>query len=93
MLRRTYSQNLAQNQPSKSQHQTEDSDLPQRPEKEKVAKHTEVGLAQEVSRQALLEGMVEETNQAIHTIKQLLEGMVIPLGQPTPRLRSAIKGS
>ena len=38
------------------------------PAKEKVPEHTEIDLAQVASRQAQLEGMVEETNQAVHTI-------------------------
>ena len=36
---------------------------------------------------------MEETNQAIHTIKQLLERMVLPQVQPTPRLKSAVEGT
>ena len=36
--------------------------------------------------------MVEDTNQAVHTIKQLLERMVIPQAQLTTRLRSAVEG-
>ena len=37
--------------------------------------------------------MVEETTQAVHTIKQLLERMVLPPAQPTLRLRSAVEGT
>ena len=77
MPRRTRSQNLAQNQRLESQNQTQASDPNQRPRKENVAEQTEVDLALAVNRQAQLEGMVEETNQAIHTIKQLLERIVI----------------
>ena len=33
------------------------------------------------NRQAQLEGMMEETNQAVHTIKELLERMVLPRTQ------------
>ena len=69
MLRRTPSHNLAQNQPSKSQNQTQASNLPLRPRKEKVDEHIEVYLAHVASREAQLEGMVDETNQAVHTIK------------------------
>ena len=78
MLRRTRSQNLTQNQPSESQNQAPASDPPQRPGKENVPEHTEIDLAQVASRQVQLEGMMEETNQAIHTIKELLERMVLP---------------
>ena len=72
MPRRTHSHNLTQNQPSKSQNQAPASDLPQRPGKEKAPEHTEIDLAQVESRQVQLEGMMEETNQAVHTIKELL---------------------
>ena len=70
-----------------------DSSLGSSPEawKEKGAEHTKVNLAQVASRQAQLEGMVEETNQAVHTIKQLLERMVIPPVQPTSRLRYVVE--
>ena len=61
------------------------------PRKEKAPEQTEVNLAQVASQHGQLEWMVEETNQAIHTIKQLLERMVIPPAQPTPRLRFAIE--
>ena len=37
--------------------------------------------------------MVEETNQVVHTIKELLERMVLPQGQQTPRPRLAIEGT
>ena len=57
-----------------------------------MANQAEVDLAQVVNRQAQLEGMVEDTNQVVHTIKQLLERMVIPPTQPTPRLRFVVKG-
>ena len=93
MLRRTRSQNLAQNQPSESQNQTQASDLPQRLRKENAPEHTKIDLAQMASRQAQLEGTVEETTLAIHTIKQLLEKMVLSPAQPTPRLRSAVEGT
>ena len=66
---------------------------PQRLGKEKVVEQAKVDLAQMMNRQAQLEGMVEEANQAVHTIKQLLERMVIPLAQPTLRLRSTVEGS
>ena len=59
---------------------------PPRGQKEKVADQAEVDLAQVVNQQAQLEGIVEDTNQVVHTIKQLLERMVIPPAQPTPRL-------
>ena len=52
----------------------------------------DVDLAQVVSRQAQPEGMAEDTNQIVHTIKQLLERMVIPPAQPTTRLWSTIEG-
>ena len=93
MSRRTHSQNLTQNQPSKSQNQVHALDPPQRPEKEKVPKHTEIDLAQVTSRQAQLEGMVEETNQFVHTIKELLERMVRPQVQQTPRSKPTTKGA
>ena len=86
MPRRTDSQNLAKNQLLDSQNQTQASYPPQRPGKENVADQAEVDLAQVVNRQAQLEGIVEDTNQAIHTIKQLLERIVILPAQPTPRL-------
>ena len=35
---------------------------------------------------------MEETNQVVRTIQQLLERMVIPLAQSTPRLRSTVEG-
>ena len=89
--RRISSQNITQNQPSESQNQTQALDPPQRPRKEKAVEHTEIDLAQVASRQAQLEGMVEKTNQAIHTIKQLPERMVLLPTQPTPRLRSAVE--
>ena len=63
-----------------------------RPGNEKVIEQTDVNLAQVVSRQAQLERMVEDTNHAIHTIKQLLERMVIPPAQSSTRLRSAVWG-
>ena len=78
MLSKTRSQNLIQNQPSESQNQALASDPPQRPGKEKAPEHTEIDLAQVASRQVQLEGMMEETNQAVHTIKELLERMVLP---------------
>ena len=93
MLRRAHFQNLAQNQPSESQNQTQASYLPQQPRKENAPEHTEVDLAQVAIWQAQLEGMVKETNQTVHTIKQLLERMVIPPTQPTPRLRYAVEVS
>ena len=37
--------------------------------------------------------MVEETNQAVHTIKELLERMVLPQVQKTPGLRSVREGA
>ena len=58
-----------------------------------MADQAEVDFAQVVNRQAQLEGMVEDTNQAVHTIKQLLEKMVIPTAKQTPRLQSTIEGS
>ena len=85
MPRRTRSQNLTQNQPSKSQNQAPVSDPTQRPGKEKVPEHIEINLAQAASRQAQLEGMTEETNQAVHTIKELLERMVLPRTQKASR--------
>ena len=91
--RRTCSQNLTQNQPSESQNQTQASNPPESPEKQKVTKHTEINLAQVASRQAQLEGMAEETNQVVHTIKQLLEIIVLPPAQPTPRLKSTVDGT
>ena len=85
MLRRsTRSQNLTQNQPSESQNQAPALDPTQRPGKEKAPEHTEIDLAQVASRQAQLEGMMEETNQAVHTIKKLLERMVLPRTQKAP---------
>ena len=89
MPRRTRSQNLIQNQPSESQNQDPASNLPQRPRKEKVPEHTKIDLAQVASRQVQLEGMMEETNQAVHTIKELLERMVLPQIQKTPGPRPA----
>ena len=83
MSRRTRSQNLTQNQPSKSQNQAPASDPPKRPRKEKAPKHTEIDLAQVASRQVQLEDMMEETNQAVHTIKELLERMVLLQVQKT----------
>ena len=62
MPRRTRSQNLARNQPSESQSQTQASDPPQRLGKDKVSEQTDVDLAQVVSRQAQLKGVVEDTN-------------------------------
>ena len=35
--------------------------------------------------------MVEETNQAVHIIKQLLERMVLQPAQPTRRLKSVVE--
>ena len=87
MPRRTRSQNLNQNQPSESQNQAHALDPHQRPVKEKMPEHTEIDLAQVASWQAQLEGMVEETNQVVHTIKELLERMVLPQVQQTPRSR------
>ena len=78
MPRRTHSQNLTQNQPSKSQNQAPASDPPQRPGKDKAPEHMETGLAQLASQQAQLEGIMEVTNHAVHTIKELLERMVLP---------------
>ena len=66
------------NQLYESQNQAYASDPPQRPIKEKAPEHTEIDIAQVASWQAQLEGMVEETNQAVHTIKELLERMVLP---------------
>ena len=63
------SQNLEQNQPSKGQNQTQASDPPLRHGKKKMAEQAEVDLAQVVNWYAQLEGIVEETNQAVHTIK------------------------
>ena len=57
-----------------------------------MTEETDVDLAQVVSRQAQLEAMVEDTNQVVHTIKQLLERMVIPPAQPTIIIRSAVEG-
>ena len=54
-----------------------------------MAEQTDVDLTQVVSRQAQLEEIVEDTNQAIHTIKQLLERIAIPLAQPITRGRPA----
>ena len=65
---------------------------PHRLEKEKVADQADVDLTQVVSRSAHLEGMVEDTNQAVHTIKQLLERMVIPPAQVTTRLQFVVEG-
>ena len=93
MPRRTRSQNLTQNQPSESQNQAPAFDPPQRSGKEKVPKHTEVDLAQVACQQAQLEGMMEETNQAVHTIKELLERMVLPQGQQAPRPKPPIEGT
>ena len=93
MPRRTRSQNLTQNQPSESQNQAYASDPPQRPGKEKAPKHIVIDLAQVANRQAQLEGMVEETNHAVHTIKELLERMVLPQGQQTQRPRLATEGT
>ena len=36
---------------------------------------------------------MEETNQAVHTIKELLERMVLPQGQQAPRLKPTIEGT
>ena len=52
----------------------------------------DVDLAQVVSRQAQLEEMVEDTNQAVHNIKQLLERMAIPPAQPTIRGQPSAEG-
>ena len=93
MPRRTRSQNLTQNQSSKSQNQAPASDHPQGPRKEKALEHTEVDLAQVACRQAQLEGMIEETNQAVHTIKELLEKKVLPQVQQTPVLGPAKEGT
>ena len=60
--------------------------------KEKVAGSIDVDLAQVVSRQAQLEEMVEDTNQAVHTIKQLLERMAVPSTQLTTRDRPTTEG-
>ena len=43
-----------------------------------MPEHTEIDLAQVASQQVQLEGMMEETNQVINTIKKLLERMVLP---------------
>ena len=37
--------------------------------------------------------MVEETNKAIHAIKQLLERMVLPPAQQTPRFKFVVEGT
>ena len=58
-----------------------------------MANQAKVDLAQVVNRQAQLDGMVKDTNQVVHTIKQLLERMVIPQAQLATRLRSAVEGS
>ena len=58
-----------------------------------MVEQTEVDLTQVASQHAQLEGMVEETNQVVHTIKQLLERMVIPTTKLTLRLRFAVEGS
>ena len=39
-----------------------------------------------------LEGIMEETNQAVHTIKELSERMVLPQVQKTPGPRLAREG-
>ena len=57
-----------------------------------MAEQIDIDLAQVVNRQTQLEGMVEETNQAVHTIKQLLERMVILLAQLTPRFQFTVEG-
>ena len=75
MPRRTRPQSQVQNQPFSSQNQPQASDPPQRPRKKTAAGPTDIDLAQVVSRHAQLEEMVEDTNQAVHTIKQLLERM------------------
>ena len=93
MPRRTRSQNLTQNQPFESLNQAHALDRPQRPRKEKAPENTEIDLAQVASRQAQLEGMVEETNQAVHTIKELLERMMFLQGEQTPRVRPAVEGT
>ena len=82
---------LEQNQPFESQNQTQLSDPPQKPRKEKAPEHTKIDLAQMASRQVQLEGIVEETTQVVHTIKQLLERMLLLPAQQTPRLRSAVE--
>ena len=53
---------------------------------------TDIDLTQVVSRQAQLEEIVEDINQVVHTIKQLLERMAIPLAQPTTRGQPAAEG-
>ena len=53
---------------------------------------TNVDLAQVVNQQAQLEEMVEDTNQAVHTIKQLLEMIAIPPAQPTTRGQPIAEG-
>ena len=86
MPRRTRSQNQAQN------HQSQASDPPQRLGKEKIAEQTDIDLTQVVSRQAQLEKMVEDTNQTVHTIKQLLEWIAIPPAWSTTRGQLATEG-
>ena len=57
-----------------------------------MVRSTDVNLAQVASRQAQLEEMVEETNKAIHSIKQLLERLAIPPTQPTIRGQPTVEG-
>ena len=78
---------MTQNQSSESQNQAPASGPLQRPGKEKAPEHVEIDLAQVASRQMQLEGMLEETNQIVHTIKELLEKMVLPQSQNTQRPR------
>ena len=56
-----------------------------------MAGPTNVDLAQVVNQQAQLEEIVG-TNHVVHTIKQLLDRMIIPLAQPTTGGRPAVEG-
>ena len=53
---------------------------------------TDVNLAQVVSQQAQLEEMVEDTNLAVNTIKQLLKRMVAPSAPLNTGSQTAVEG-
>ena len=92
MPRITRSQNMTQNQPSESQNQASASSPLQRLGKEKAPEQAEIDLAQMASKQTQLEVM-EETNQAVDTIKELLERMVLPHTHKTSEPGPVRKGA
>ena len=92
MPRMTRSQSQAQNQLSGSQNQPEASNPPQKPVNETVTRPTDIDLAQVVSWQAQLEEMVENMNQAVNTIKKLLERMAALSTTPTIGGRTTAEG-